>query len=179
MCMFCRSLFVLFLLAIVLSVLRYTNSDNPFGIFKVFQQRYSGNASWYFWVDGNMCSYFFLYSCIVIKDSIVKLGVMIPWIPLIGLIRPYYLPIAMGYQMFEVRVGWFFILVQLFRLSFNKLFSDQSFWFLENFIFVNVCHLRYFLLIWKLLNVIKWYLNIYVYTINITKINKKLHFLKW
>ena len=33
MCMFCRSLFVLFLLAIVLSVfLRFTDSDYPFGI---------------------------------------------------------------------------------------------------------------------------------------------------
>ena len=37
MCMFCRSLFVLFLLAIVLSVLfRYTNSNYPFDIFKLF-----------------------------------------------------------------------------------------------------------------------------------------------
>jgi len=37
MCMFCRSLFVLFLLAIVLSVLlRYADSDYPFGIFKLF-----------------------------------------------------------------------------------------------------------------------------------------------
>ena len=37
MCMFCRSFFVLFLLAIVLSViLRYTDSDYPFGIFKLF-----------------------------------------------------------------------------------------------------------------------------------------------
>ena len=39
-CMFCRSLFVLlyfFFLAIVLSVLlRYTDSDYPFGIFKLF-----------------------------------------------------------------------------------------------------------------------------------------------
>ena len=38
--MFCRSLFVLFvpfLLAMVLSVLlRFTDSDNPFGIFKLF-----------------------------------------------------------------------------------------------------------------------------------------------
>jgi len=34
--MFCRSLFVLFLLAIVLSVLRYMDSDYPFGIFKLF-----------------------------------------------------------------------------------------------------------------------------------------------
>jgi len=35
--MFCRSLFVLFLLAIVLSVLlRITDSDNPVGIFKLF-----------------------------------------------------------------------------------------------------------------------------------------------
>ena len=34
MCMFYRSLFVLFLLAIVLSILlRYTDSDYPFGIF--------------------------------------------------------------------------------------------------------------------------------------------------
>ena len=37
MCIFCRSLFVLFLLAIVLSVLlRLTDSDYPFGIFKLF-----------------------------------------------------------------------------------------------------------------------------------------------
>ena len=38
MCMFCRSLFVLlYILAVVLSVLlRYTNSDSPFGIFKHF-----------------------------------------------------------------------------------------------------------------------------------------------
>ena len=35
--MFCRSLFVLFLLAIVLSVfLLFTDSDYPFGIFKLF-----------------------------------------------------------------------------------------------------------------------------------------------
>ena len=36
MCMFCRSLFVPFLLVIVLSVLRFTNFDYPFGIFKLF-----------------------------------------------------------------------------------------------------------------------------------------------
>jgi hypothetical protein len=37
MCMFCRSLFVLFLLVIMLSVLlRYTDSDYPFGILKLF-----------------------------------------------------------------------------------------------------------------------------------------------
>jgi hypothetical protein len=39
MCMFCRSLFVhlyFFLLAFVLSVLRFTDSDYPFGIFKLF-----------------------------------------------------------------------------------------------------------------------------------------------
>ena len=36
MCMFCRSLFVLLLLAIVLSVLRFTDSDYPFSIFKLF-----------------------------------------------------------------------------------------------------------------------------------------------
>jgi hypothetical protein len=34
---FCRSLFVLFLLAIVLSVLRLTDSVYPFGIFKLFK----------------------------------------------------------------------------------------------------------------------------------------------
>jgi hypothetical protein len=33
---FCRSLFVLFLLAIALSVLRFTDSAYPFGIFKLF-----------------------------------------------------------------------------------------------------------------------------------------------
>jgi hypothetical protein len=37
MCMFCRSLFVLFLSTIVLSVLLwFTDSDYPFGIFKLF-----------------------------------------------------------------------------------------------------------------------------------------------
>ena len=36
MCMFCRSLFVLFLLAIVFSVLRFMDSDYLFGIFKLF-----------------------------------------------------------------------------------------------------------------------------------------------
>jgi hypothetical protein len=36
MCMFCRSLFVIFLVAIVLSVLRFTDSDYPFGILKFF-----------------------------------------------------------------------------------------------------------------------------------------------
>ena len=44
MCMFCRSFlsFVLFLLFIVLSVpLRYTDSDYPLGIFKLFLQRRS------------------------------------------------------------------------------------------------------------------------------------------
>ena len=36
MCMFSRLLFVLFLLAVVLSVLRFTDSDYSFGIFKLF-----------------------------------------------------------------------------------------------------------------------------------------------
>ena len=36
MCMICKSLFVLFLLAVMLSVLRFTDSDYPFGIFKLF-----------------------------------------------------------------------------------------------------------------------------------------------
>ena len=35
---FCRSLFVLFRLAIVLHVLRFTTSDNPVGIFRPFLQ---------------------------------------------------------------------------------------------------------------------------------------------
>jgi hypothetical protein len=33
---FCKSLFVLFRLAIVLSVLRFTDADYPFGIYKLF-----------------------------------------------------------------------------------------------------------------------------------------------
>ena len=78
--MFCRSLFVLlyfFLLAIVLSVLRYTDFDCPFGIFKPFLQRISStfceacfqvNCSlyvvvmsgfhetmWSFWAEKNTC----------------------------------------------------------------------------------------------------------------------------
>jgi hypothetical protein len=36
MCMFCRSLFVLFHLPIVLSVLWFPDSDYPFDIFKLF-----------------------------------------------------------------------------------------------------------------------------------------------
>jgi hypothetical protein len=36
--LFCRSLFVLFLLVIVSSVLRFTDSDYPFGIFKLFSR---------------------------------------------------------------------------------------------------------------------------------------------
>ena len=39
MCMFCRSLFVLFLLPIVLSVLRFTDPDYPFGIFNLYLQQ--------------------------------------------------------------------------------------------------------------------------------------------
>jgi hypothetical protein len=37
--MFCRSLCVLFLLVIVLSILRFTNSDYPFGIFKLLMMK--------------------------------------------------------------------------------------------------------------------------------------------
>jgi hypothetical protein len=40
MCMFCRSLFVL--LAIVLSVLRFTDSNHPFDNFKLFLEIYTG-----------------------------------------------------------------------------------------------------------------------------------------
>jgi hypothetical protein len=40
-----RSLFVLFLLAIVLSVLRFTYSDYPFGIFKLFLLYKKGGLS--------------------------------------------------------------------------------------------------------------------------------------
>ena len=39
MCMICRSLFVLFRLFVVLSVLRFTDSDYPSGIFKLFLTR--------------------------------------------------------------------------------------------------------------------------------------------
>ena len=39
MCMFCRSLFVLFLLTIVLSVRRFIDTDYPFGIFQLFLTR--------------------------------------------------------------------------------------------------------------------------------------------
>ena len=44
MCMFCRSLFVL--LAIVLSDIRFTNSDYPFGIFKLFFWCSHGGECW-------------------------------------------------------------------------------------------------------------------------------------
>jgi hypothetical protein len=39
MCMFCRLLFVLFLFATLLPVLRFTDSDYPFSIFKLFFKR--------------------------------------------------------------------------------------------------------------------------------------------
>ena len=42
---FCRSLLVLFLLAIVLSVRRFTDSDYPFGIFKLLIVKYKGDLS--------------------------------------------------------------------------------------------------------------------------------------
>ena len=40
MCMLCRSMIVLFPLAIMLSVLRYADSGYPFDIFKLFYRRY-------------------------------------------------------------------------------------------------------------------------------------------
>ena len=48
---FCGSLYVLFLLAIVLSVLlRFTDSDGPFGIFGLFlQQLLMDNSIWLEW----------------------------------------------------------------------------------------------------------------------------------
>jgi hypothetical protein len=42
---FCRSLLVLFLLAIVLSVRRFTDSDYPFGIFKLLIIKYKSELS--------------------------------------------------------------------------------------------------------------------------------------
>ena len=45
MCMICRSFFVLFLLAIVLSVFpRFMDSDYPFGIFKLFLEKANGRS---------------------------------------------------------------------------------------------------------------------------------------
>jgi hypothetical protein len=43
-CLFYRSLFVLFLLAIVLSVLRYTDSECPIGISKLFLDSIIGSG---------------------------------------------------------------------------------------------------------------------------------------
>jgi len=76
MYMFCRSLFVLFFLASVLSVLlRYTDSDYPFGIFKLFSQR---NL-----ITTTCLSYFypklffsFLYLLIVLS---VYITFLLPW----------------------------------------------------------------------------------------------------
>jgi hypothetical protein len=46
---FCRSLFVLFLLTIVLSVLlRFTDSDHHFGVFKLFLEVRLGSSTLYF-----------------------------------------------------------------------------------------------------------------------------------
>jgi len=49
--------FVLFLLAIVLSVLRFTNSDYPFGIFKLSLQYLSN--------DFNMFSYTYIQTMVL------------------------------------------------------------------------------------------------------------------
>jgi len=42
----CRSLFVLFRLSIMLSVLGYTDSDYPFGIFKLFLYCFQRCSEW-------------------------------------------------------------------------------------------------------------------------------------
>ena len=55
--MFCRSLFVLFHLAIVLSVLRFTDFDYPFGIFKLFKPPTVVITLyyWFNWANFNLC----------------------------------------------------------------------------------------------------------------------------
>ena len=60
-CMFCRSLFVLLLLAIVLSVLlQYTDSDCPFGIFKLFLIVKTNKESNLprLWLDSTVCMWY-------------------------------------------------------------------------------------------------------------------------
>jgi len=54
--MFYRSLFVLFHLVIVLSVLRFTDSDYPFDIFKLFLQGQSWSWSYSTWIYNYLCN---------------------------------------------------------------------------------------------------------------------------
>ena len=54
---FCRSLVVLFFLANVFSVLRFTDSDYPFGIFKLFVMQIS-HISFFFRLYINFIAYF-------------------------------------------------------------------------------------------------------------------------
>ena len=91
MCMFCRSFVcpvVLFLLAIVLSVLRYTDSDYPFGIFKFFLQKiiikvpvqsqeYERSCMYVRGIDVCLCFYGFLVDFLEISHSVVLLAVYI------------------------------------------------------------------------------------------------------
>ena len=66
MCMFCRSLFVLFLLVILLSVLRYTDYDYHFGIFKLFKQKTRSKISCtysYFYFKGVLC---WCFVCVIV-----------------------------------------------------------------------------------------------------------------
>jgi len=60
MCIFCRSLFVpfvFFLLVIVLSVLRFTDSDYLFGIFKLFLTYIRWEQATIWWVFNHICLY--------------------------------------------------------------------------------------------------------------------------
>ena len=72
--MFCRSLFVLlyfFLLAIVLSVLRFTDSDCLFGIFKLFLSYMNNYFACHIWISWSFITY---RICIVFRDPVIKGG---------------------------------------------------------------------------------------------------------
>ena len=85
--MFCRSLFVLFLFAIVLSVLhRYTDSDYPFRIFKLFLC--NNHAMWI------QCSLANSFSVLVMTTFRGVVSIFIDWLLFnIHWWRKYYLQI--------------------------------------------------------------------------------------
>jgi len=159
MCMFCRSLFVLlsfffwvlfclfFDIRILIIPLVSSNSFN-----KDIPETRRGIFEW-----TETCAVIFFYSCIVIKDPIIELGVMIPWIPLIGLIGSYYLPINMVCQMFEVQVVGFLYWWNCLNFRFIIYFLISRFDF-QKIVFLLTCVIYD---TWTLLNVIKWHLNIH------------------
>ena len=73
--MFCRSLFVLFLLAIVFSVLRLTDSDYPDGIFKLLVSKVVWSMQFIFTYEEEANYYFTQRLIQTYRNKVLKRGV--------------------------------------------------------------------------------------------------------